>query len=71
MEMELDLDLMTVEAVAARIGLGKRRVYQLIHAGLIPSITIGRSIRVPTRAWEEWLERQCRVAIGRTGEKTA
>jgi len=47
---------------AANLGeltsLGRSKVYELLQTGEIPSIRVGRAIRVSAKALEEWLERQ-------------
>jgi excisionase family DNA binding protein len=40
------------------IGVSRARAYELIAAGVIPSIKIGTSVRVPVGALREWVERQ-------------
>jgi excisionase family DNA binding protein len=54
--------LLTVRQTAQRLQLGVNRVYELVKAehNPIPSITVGRSIRVPVVALERWLEAQTR-----------
>ena len=38
-------------------GLGKSKVYELISAGVIPSVRIGgKSIRVPADRLRKWIE---------------
>ncbi len=43
---------------ADAIGVSRARAYELIAAGVIPSIRIGSSIRVPVAALNEWIARQ-------------
>jgi len=43
---------------ADAIGVSRARAYELIAAGVIPSIRIGTSIRVPVEAPRAWVERQ-------------
>jgi excisionase family DNA binding protein len=43
--------------VAPQLGVTTKRVYQLIREGELPAITIGGAIRIPRRAWSEWLDR--------------
>jgi excisionase family DNA binding protein len=48
--------------VAARLGLSRSKVYRMIECGELPSLRIGRSVRVPCKAFEDWLsraEREC------------
>jgi len=42
--------------VAEMTGLGKSKTYSLLAAGVIPSVRIGRSIRVPADRLRQWIE---------------
>ncbi|MFP5262368.1 MAG: excisionase family DNA-binding protein [Blastocatellia bacterium] len=42
------------------IGLGRSKTYELISKGLIPSVRIGKSVRVPVAALHNWVEQQLR-----------
>ena len=45
--------------VADAIGCGRSKVYELLATGELPSVRIGRrSVRVPAKALQEWLDRQ-------------
>ena len=39
--------LLRVEEAALRLGIGRSKTYDLINAHVIPSVRIGRSLRVP------------------------
>ena len=56
-------DLLRPSDLAPRLGVTTGRIYQLIAEGLIPSVRIGRAIRIPRDAWEQWLKEQSRRAI--------
>jgi len=43
------------KAVAHQLGLSMATVYRLLEEGEIPCIRAGRSYRIPTRLYEEWL----------------
>ena len=43
---------------AQTLGIGRTKIYELIACGEIPSIRIGRSVRVPVYALRKWIERQ-------------
>lgn len=43
---------------ADAIGISRARAYELIAAGVIPSIRIGGSIRVPVDALRAWIGEQ-------------
>lgn len=49
-------DLMTVDEVCRLLRLSKNTVYDMIRGKEIPSIKVGRQIRVPKRALIEKLE---------------
>ena len=56
------VDMLKPSDLAARLGVTTGRVYQLIAEGVIPSVRIGRAIRIPREAWNEWLKEQHRRA---------
>lgn len=47
--------LVTPHEAAALIGIGRTRIYDMIARGAIPSVRIGRSVRVPLDALREWV----------------
>lgn len=49
--------LLTVDQVALRLNLSRSRVYELLNQGM-PSITLGRSRRIPVAALRQWLLEQ-------------
>lgn len=53
--------LISVAEAAKRVGLGRTTVYQLIDAGKFPHKRIGRALRVPVKALEQWAESQDQV----------
>ena len=44
--------------VAELLGIGRTRTYDLINAGVIPSIRVGRSRRVPSDTLKAWVAQQ-------------
>jgi excisionase family DNA binding protein len=40
------------------LGFGRSRLYELLASGQLPSIKVGKSIRVPTAALEKWVADQ-------------
>lgn len=49
--------LLTVRETARALGIGRSTVYELIHAGELEVIHIGRSCRVPVAVIEAYVER--------------
>lgn len=47
---------------ADALGLGRSKTYQLIANGTLPSVRIGKSIRVPIEALRRWAEDQAKQA---------
>ena len=52
------MELLRVEQVAQRLQLGTSTVYRLCQQGVIPSVRIGASLRIPADALDAWLRRQ-------------
>ena len=51
-------EILTVREVAAALGVGPERVYQLVRAGELPSVRVGlkqRGVRIPRQAFEEYI----------------
>jgi excisionase family DNA binding protein len=49
--------LLRASEVSELAGLGKSKTYELIAAGILPSVRIGKSVRVPAGQLREWIER--------------
>jgi excisionase family DNA binding protein len=47
-----------VPEVAAELRIARSRAYELVGGGEIPSVRIGRSVRVSRKELERWLEEQ-------------
>lgn len=55
--------LSTYEA-AEQLCIGKTKLYEPIGRGELPTVRIGRSVRVPAAAIEAWIERQLKSGKG-------
>jgi excisionase family DNA binding protein len=40
------------------IGLGRSKMYELLAKGIVPSIKIGKSVRVPVEGLRAWIKKQ-------------
>lgn len=56
--MEEQHEYLKVPEVARVLRIARSRAYELVGQGEIPSVRIGRSIRVSRRELERWLEEQ-------------
>jgi excisionase family DNA binding protein len=52
------LDLLSITDVCQELGMGKSWVYRRIQSGEIPSVKLGRNIKVRREDLEEYLEHQ-------------
>jgi excisionase family DNA binding protein len=65
-------DLMRPADVAPLLRVTTGRIYQMVAAGCIPAVRLGRAIRIPRAAWEEWLRGKSDEALAslrRTGDR--
>lgn len=49
-------DVLTVPEVAERLRVGRAAAYRLVESGELRSIRVGRTIRIPQQALDEFLE---------------
>ena len=54
--------LLTVEEAARRLGIGRSLAWRLVRSGELPSVRLGRLVRVPERTLQAWLDRRCQGA---------
>ncbi len=57
----MDTLLLRAEEVQKVLGLGRSKVYEMMAAGELPTVRIGRSVRVPAAALAEWVK--SRIAL--------
>lgn len=50
--------LLRVEEAARRLSIGRTKTYELMTAGELPVVRIGRAVRIPTAAVEAWVRKQ-------------
>lgn len=55
MALELKKATFSVKELAAYLNVGKAAAYRLVHDGTLPSVRIGRQIRIPIAAVDRWL----------------
>ena len=55
-------EMLKAADVVAALNIRPATVYKLIGDGVIPSVKIGKSVRVPRAALEAWITEQTRPA---------
>jgi excisionase family DNA binding protein len=63
--------LLRIPEAAARLGVGRSTVYELIQAGQLPAVRIGKAVRIPASRLEAWVELQARAAESHKGGEVA
>lgn len=59
----IEQECLTPEDVAILLQLCIGRVRQMIRAGEIPHVWIGRRIRIPRTAWNAWMDQKTKAAL--------
>ena len=52
--------LLTVEETARRLGIGRTLAWRLVRQGEFPVVRLGRCVRIPRQALQEWIARQAK-----------
>ena len=55
--------LLTVEEAASLLRIGRNTCYELVRQGRVPSVRLGRLIRVPRHALVNWLGQEASSCI--------
>jgi len=50
--------LLTVEEAAQRLGIGRTLAWRMVRSGELPSVRLGRLVRVPEQSLIDWLKRR-------------
>ena len=50
--------LLRAEEAAKLLSLGRSTVFQMLAAGELPAVRVGRAVRVPRAALERWVREQ-------------
>jgi excisionase family DNA binding protein len=52
------MEFLKAYEIGSQLGLSTGRIYQMARAGELPCIRVGRLMKFPRQAWEEWLDEQ-------------
>lgn len=50
--------LVTVEEAAEMLAIGRTKAYEMVRSGELPTMRIGRVVRIPLEALREWIQRE-------------
>jgi excisionase family DNA binding protein len=56
--------LLRVPEVAKALGIARSLAYEMARDGRLPTVHIGKAVRVPRRRLEEWIEDRTRAESG-------
>ncbi len=59
-DMKSEPLLLHVAEAARLLGCSRSKAYELVATASIPTVRLGRSVRVPRRALEAWIEAHTR-----------
>ena len=58
MEENREREWITLRDMQQVLGIGSTKAYELVASGEVPSVRIGRAIRISRKELEHWLEEQ-------------
>jgi excisionase family DNA binding protein len=50
--------LLRPDEAARMLSIGRSKLYELLSTNVLPTVRIGKSVRVPRAALEKWIEEQ-------------
>jgi excisionase family DNA binding protein len=48
--------LLRIPEVAETLGIGRTKIYELIASGELPTIRVGRAVRISVNTLQKWVE---------------
>jgi excisionase family DNA binding protein len=54
---------LTVTEAASLLGISRNSAYELVRQKRLPHIRLGRSVRIPRRIFERWIEQQVGIPL--------
>jgi excisionase family DNA binding protein len=56
--------LLRIPEAARALGIARSLAYEMARDGRLPTVHIGKAVRVPRRRLEEWIEERARAESG-------
>ncbi len=60
--------LLRAEEVAELLGIGRTKVFEMISAGELPTVRIGRCVRIPRLELQAWVTSRARATAARAAD---
>ena len=60
--------LLRATELQAALGLSRSKIYELMQSGELPTVRVGRAVRVPRAGLEEWVRRRTIRAVADTAD---
>ena len=54
---------LTVPEAACLLGISRNSTYELVRRNRLPHIRLGRSVRIPRRIFERWIENEVGIPL--------
>jgi excisionase family DNA binding protein len=54
---------LSVEEAAAVLGVSRTKLYALLRSGCVPHLRFGRTLRIPSRSFDEWMSTTANQAL--------
>ncbi len=55
--------LLRISEAADMLGVARSKAYAMVQAGELPAVRIGKSVRIPVRALNDYVERKTAEAL--------
>ena len=60
----MENELLNLSEVMKILSVSRQKIYMMANNNEIPIIRIGRNIKVPRRALEQWIEKNTKASVG-------
>lgn len=51
----------SVPELAAYLGIGRNKAYELVNNNILPSLRLGKLIKIPKKAVDDWLIKESKI----------
>ncbi len=62
----MDRELLRADEAARVLGIGRSKVFEMLRAGELPVVRMGRSVRIPRQALSAWIAARTEDPLSRS-----